>query len=210
MGTCRIFVQQVFARKSNRYDDYTETQTTSAGNELEAVVRKRGFVLCFCVWEIATRFRTQSRRIASHRARVKEVRLNALRTTIAAPGMQHPFFTKAERNLASANMLFDAGHYDDAMNRAYYAVFHAAISILAQHGIRNDSNPHEWVQAQFSAELINRRKVFRSDFANVLPELQRARHDADYKENSVSKANVERHIRKATLFCTTVQEKLQP
>jgi len=123
--------------------------------------------------------------------------------------MQHPFFAKAERNMASAKALFDLGLYDDAMNRVYFAVFHAAISILRQYGVKNDNNPHEWVQAQFAAELIRKRKVFSSDFASVLPDLQRDRHDADYGEDFISKTKVERHIRKATVFCTTIQEKLQ-
>jgi len=39
--------------------------------------------------------------------------------------------------------------------------------------------------------------------------LQRDRHDADYGEDFISKTKVERHIRKATVFCTTIQEKLQ-
>jgi uncharacterized protein (UPF0332 family) len=123
--------------------------------------------------------------------------------------MQRDYFLKAQENLASANALFELTFYNAAANRAYYAAFHSAVSVLARYGVTHDENPHEWVQARFAAELIHRRKVFSIADSATLLEIQRLRHIADYKATSVGKTAVARQIRKATDFCNHVQQKLQ-
>jgi uncharacterized protein (UPF0332 family) len=45
------------------------------------------------------------------------------------------FKDKARQNLTVAEWCYQQGYYDACCNRAYYAIYHAAIAILAQEGI---------------------------------------------------------------------------
>ena len=56
--------------------------------------------------------------------------------------MNTGFYDKAKHGIADAEILFDAGRYDASANRAYYACFHAAITVLKRFGIENTENPH--------------------------------------------------------------------
>jgi uncharacterized protein (UPF0332 family) len=123
--------------------------------------------------------------------------------------MQHEFATKASENLQASQALYELGLFNASANRAYYAAFHAAIAVLAQYGITHNENPHEWVQAKFSSELVHRRKVFPVAFASVLQQIQSVRNIADYKPQDVSKTSTERQIRKTTSFIHTIQERLR-
>jgi uncharacterized protein (UPF0332 family) len=122
--------------------------------------------------------------------------------------MNTDFFSKALENLRAAEALSELGLFNAAANRAYYAAFHAAIAVLAQYGITHEENPHEWVQAQFAAELVHRRKVFPATLPSILQQIQSVRNIADYKPSPVGKIAVERQVRKSTTFVNTVQEKI--
>jgi uncharacterized protein (UPF0332 family) len=71
------------------------------------------------------------------------------------------YLEKARSNLRVAEMAYDAGEYDPAVSRAYYAVFHAEIAALLK---LTDLRPPRWdhvrVQAEFNRRLIHARKVF--------------------------------------------------
>src|SRR5205085_10988212 len=56
------------------------------------------------------------------------------------------------------------------LNRCYYATFHAAIAALISSAIRPSGSQwgHDFVQAQFNGQLINRRKVFPTALRNTL------------------------------------------
>lgn len=123
--------------------------------------------------------------------------------------MVQDFLVKSEENTRAAKALFELGMYNAAANRAYYAAFHAAIALLAQYGITNPNNSHEWVQAQLASELIHRRKVLPATFARGLQDIQRLRNIADYDSTSISKTAIERHIRKSSEFCTIIYERIQ-
>jgi len=57
--------------------------------------------------------------------------------------MKSEFLIKAKDNLNAAQMCFENGFYDSCANRAYYAVFHAAIAALADRGIKRDKIDHK-------------------------------------------------------------------
>ncbi|MBF0100412.1 MAG: HEPN domain-containing protein [Desulfobacterales bacterium] len=50
--------------------------------------------------------------------------------------MKNEFFKKVKANLNAAQMCFDNEFYDASANRAYYAVFQAAIAALSHRGIK--------------------------------------------------------------------------
>ncbi len=114
--------------------------------------------------------------------------------------MNTGFYEKAKRGIADAEMLFAAERYEAAANRAYYACFHAAIAILKRFGIEHPKHPHDWVQAQVSAEIIHRRKIFPKAFASMLPNIQTVRHFADYREGAIPKSIVSKQLSEAQSF----------
>jgi uncharacterized protein (UPF0332 family) len=59
---------------------------------------------------------------------------------------------KARRSLLAAERLRDAGDYDFAVSRAYYAMFYAAQALLLRRGIRRSK--HSAVIAAFNEQFI--------------------------------------------------------
>jgi len=96
------------------------------------------------------------------------------------------FLNKAEENLTAAKVCFDNGLFNACANRAYYAALHAAIAALAHRGIRRDKIDHGQVQADFSNELINRRKIYPSEMKSYLPDMQMIRNMADYSGDNIT------------------------
>jgi uncharacterized protein (UPF0332 family) len=96
------------------------------------------------------------------------------------------FLNKAEENLKAAQVCFDNGLYNACTNRAYYAALHIAIAALARQGIKRDKIDHGQVQADFSGELINRRKIYPAKFKSYLYDMQLVRNKADYSGDNVT------------------------
>src|SRR5687767_7215632 len=95
------------------------------------------------------------------------------------------FLAKAEESLARAESEFANRRYNNCANRCYYACFQAAISALIQADIR-PRNPqgqwgHDFVQAEFIGQLINRRKLYPSVIRDILERTLILRHTADYQ-----------------------------
>ncbi len=101
--------------------------------------------------------------------------------------MKNTFFDKAEENLTAAQVCFDSGLYNACANRAYYAALHAAIAALACQGIKRDKIDHGQVQADFSGELVRRRKIYPAKLKSYLYDMQLVRNKADYSCENVSR-----------------------
>jgi hypothetical protein len=63
----------------------------------------------------------------------------------------------------------------------------AAIAALARHGIRRDKIDHGQVQADFSGELIKRRKIYPAKLKSYLPDMQLVRNQEDYGAEQISR-----------------------
>lgn len=99
------------------------------------------------------------------------------------------FFAKAQEGLADARAAFDAGWYTICVRNAYYAAYHAAIAALIAEGIvdqRGGRWAHDFVQAAFVQQLVNRRKVYPASVRSPLPEMMRLRIEADYTPRHIS------------------------
>lgn len=117
------------------------------------------------------------------------------------------FLAKAEECLTGADIALANARYNNCANRCYYACFHAARAALVHAGIRPPRGDwgHEFVQAQFSGLLVNRRKIYGAEFRDTLPSTQALRNQADYDELSVSRANASRALRRARDFLNAVR-----
>lgn len=94
------------------------------------------------------------------------------------------FLDKAMESLAGAESEFAHGRYNNCANRCYYGCFQAAIAALLHDGViltgGHTTWGHDFVQAQFVGQLINRRKVYASGLRDSLARNLILRHTADY------------------------------
>jgi uncharacterized protein (UPF0332 family) len=115
------------------------------------------------------------------------------------------FLAKAEESLLGAESEFANGRYDNCVNRCYYACFQAAIAALIRASIRPAAG-HQWshmfVQAQFSGQLVSRRKRFPADVRDTLSVLIEARLVADYRRDRITKIQADRALRRTRAFLT--------
>jgi uncharacterized protein (UPF0332 family) len=116
------------------------------------------------------------------------------------------WLSKSAENLAVAQLCFDNDHFNACANRLYYAMFHAGAAALLKNGIipPKENIGHDWLQANFSGQLIQRRKVFPARFKPYLSGAQALRDIADYKSYSVSKNVAARELNKAKDFVNGV------
>jgi uncharacterized protein (UPF0332 family) len=126
------------------------------------------------------------------------------------PGMERAasvYLAKAQESLETAESELEYGRYNSSANRCYYACFQAAIAALLREGIRASGNQwgHDFVQARFNGELINRRKRYGVNLRQTLAENQELRDEADYGTESVTRIEVSRAFGKAQRFVDAVE-----
>ena len=121
------------------------------------------------------------------------------------------FLRKAEESLAGAESEFINNRYNNAANRAYYAVFQAAIHALVEAGVQPPGAVEQWghdfVQARFAGDLVNRRKLYPADLRTTLEQNFRLRVAADYGREYVSDVRTARAVRRAEVFVAAVAER---
>jgi uncharacterized protein (UPF0332 family) len=118
------------------------------------------------------------------------------------------FLAKAQECLAGAESEFVNARYNNCANRVYYATFQAAIDALEQAGILPPGTPlrwgHDFVQAQFAGQLVNRRKLYPTALHETLVRNQALRQAADYRRDFVSATQATRALRRTRQFVATV------
>ena len=83
--------------------------------------------------------------------------------------------TKDDLSIARDNLAHD--HWRGAINRAYYAVFHAASAALLWLGIERAR--HSGIQAAFGEFLVKPR-IIEAEFGRTYTKLRKARETQDY------------------------------
>lgn len=114
---------------------------------------------------------------------------------------------KAQESLRAAEVCFGEKLYNSTANRAYYAMFQAAVVALERAGIQSKGEQwsHENLQAVFATELIHRRKLYPRTMSSFLPNGMRLRHQADYYEYSVSEKRAREILQWAQEFLRLVE-----
>ena len=84
---------------------------------------------------------------------------------------------KAAEKLRVAEMLLANGAWDDAVSRAYYAVFHAISALHLSQG--NAFSSHAQSIGRFNKDFV-RTGVFSSEFTAILTRLFEDRQSGDY------------------------------
>jgi len=86
---------------------------------------------------------------------------------------------KAERTFKEGEQLLDAGSYNGAINRFYYAAFHAVRALLALRKL--DSAKHSGVIAFFNREYV-KTGVISKAASKTLTAIFNMRSEADYDD----------------------------
>ena len=85
---------------------------------------------------------------------------------------------KAERKLEAADELYRSEYYEDAVSRAYYAVFHVVQALLLTEGQKADT--HKGVVTLFSLLFVKTGK-FSRDMGKYVVNLKDDRESGDYE-----------------------------
>jgi uncharacterized protein (UPF0332 family) len=120
------------------------------------------------------------------------------------------FLDKARESLAGAESEFVNERYNNMANRAYYAVFQAAVVALERAGIRPRGAEwsHAFVPAQFDGQLVNRRKLYPTELRGIVGRSYLLRQSADYDtEDVVSRTQAERALRNTRRFVQAVLDR---
>lgn len=108
------------------------------------------------------------------------------------------YIQKAETKLGVASRLFISGDYEDAVSRAYYAVYHAAQALLLSEGEKAET--HKGVITLFSLLFVKTGK-FNRNLGKFLANLKDDRESGDYEVFSyVDKETAETALEEAEEF----------
>ena len=114
---------------------------------------------------------------------------------------------KAAHTLRQAEALLAIDEWDGAVNRAYYAMFYAALAMLARHGV-GGARRHAGVLVQVDRELVGLGHLPREQ-ATDLHEAFRMRQRADYAEVEAVDADRARELVEAAgSFIDVVRDRL--
>ena len=116
-------------------------------------------------------------------------------------------FSCCEEALEDAEIMYKAGRYKNALNRAYYSVFHGMRAVNALDGF--DSSKHSGVIAHFNQRYIKTGIISR-DASKIIKLASEKRESADYLDFYVaSQEDAEFQIKQAELFSTLIMEYLK-
>lgn len=114
---------------------------------------------------------------------------------------------KADRALASARLLLDAGDTDGACNRAYYAMFDAARAALASEDAPEITRTHNGLIAAFGLQLVKPQRVPK-ELGRMLNRAEEVRLLADYTGGSVEPADARELLSQAKVFVNAMRDYL--
>ncbi len=104
-------------------------------------------------------------------------------------------FDTCKEDLYDAKLMLENGRYKNALNRGYYAIFHALRAVNALDGF--DSSKHSGVIAHFNQEYV-KNEVFPKEVSKIIKEASENREKADYLDFFIaSKDEAERQIIRA-------------
>lgn len=102
---------------------------------------------------------------------------------------------RAKEDLEAAHLLFNAGNYRIANNRAYYTIFHAMRAVLVFDNF--DSSKHSGVIAEFRRRYI-KEGVFPVELSKMIGSAFTIRNASDYDDMFLaSKSDTEEQIANA-------------
>lgn len=116
-------------------------------------------------------------------------------------------FETGQEALADARLMYENGRYKNALNRAYYAIFHAIRAVNALTGF--DSSKHSGVIAYFNQNYV-KTEVFPRELSKLIRLASENREKADYLDFFIaSREEAEKQIQRAEQFLAHIEKYLQ-
>jgi uncharacterized protein (UPF0332 family) len=118
---------------------------------------------------------------------------------------------KAERTLAAARLLLDAGDTEGSCNRAYYATYYAAQAALMAAGIAEPEEgykTHQGLIGAFGKHLVLSGQLDKN-LGRSINKVQRLRQLADYTGDPPSLEDATGAVEQAELFVGAIRSKLR-
>ncbi len=107
-------------------------------------------------------------------------------------------FETSLENLEDAKLMFENGRYKNALNRAYYSIFHAIRSVNTLEGF--DSSKHSGVIAFFNQSYV-KEGVFDKELSKIIKQAYDYREKADYLDFYIaSSEEAGKQIARAEVF----------
>ena len=117
---------------------------------------------------------------------------------------QMQWLKKAQRSLAAARRLLEAGDNDIAASRAYYAMFYAATALLDSKGL--SFKRHSALIAAFGKEFTAT-GLLPAELHKFLSSAENARHIGDYMiEKEPAPTDVAIHLERADKFIQAAEQ----
>lgn len=108
--------------------------------------------------------------------------------------------------LEDARIMYHAGRYKNALNRAYYSIFHGMRAVNALDGY--DSSKHSGVIAHFNQYYV-KNEIFPKELSKQIKFASEAREKADYLDFYVaSKDEADEQIKRAEKFSDEIKKYL--
>ena len=109
--------------------------------------------------------------------------------------------------LADARLMYENGRYKNALNRGYYAIFHAIRAVNALTGF--DSSKHSGVIAYFNQNYV-KSEIFPKELSKIIRLASENREKADYLDFYIaSKEEAEKQIQRAEEFLKWIERFLR-
>ncbi len=113
-------------------------------------------------------------------------------------------FETSLENLTDSRIMLDNGRYKNALNRAYYSIFHAIRAVCALDGY--DSCKHSGVISYFNQNYV-KTEIFPKEMSKIIRYASESREKADYLDFFVaSKEEAEKQIERAEEFSSVIKE----
>ncbi|KPV63606.1 MAG: HEPN domain protein [Candidatus Bathyarchaeota archaeon BA2] len=114
---------------------------------------------------------------------------------------------RAEKALRSARLLVEHRELEDAVSRAYYAMFHAARAILFSKGTK--AKTHRGTISLFGENIV-KKGILSDEFADMLRKAFDLRQKSDYEIYAeLNEELVEEIIKNAEKFIEKIKEVLE-
>ena len=112
-------------------------------------------------------------------------------------------FECCQEALEDARIMYEAGRYKNALNRAYYSIFHGIRAVNALDGY--DSSKHSGVIAYFNQHYV-KEGIFSKEASKLIKLSAEKRESADYLDFFVaSKEEAEAQIKRAETFEESIE-----
>jgi len=123
------------------------------------------------------------------------------------------YLAKALASLAGADLELASQFFNNAVNRAYYACYQAAVAALVAEGVQpalQNFWPHDVVHAEFARLLVDDRGSYPTRLRATLKAVFDERLKADYEPDVIGEETAREAVERVREFVGAVADRVGP